>query len=160
MKNVFYIAILLSAILVAIIGCEKEIPTNDNMDTETWTCVADSGMGSGNWIFSQKDNKNIYVTGEWIYNFDLDSVILEVKCPFTNGLATVFGSEITFAASGTATITGEPGKTSLFSLNVWGDASNGNGTGEFSITFTDPTWPPKKTGAWTGTKVSGAGITE
>jgi hypothetical protein len=160
MKTALYTAIFLSVILVLNLGCEKEIPTNDNMDSETWTCVADSGKGSGNWIFTQKDNKDIYVSGEWTYTFDSDTVIFEVKCPFTNGLASVFGEEVSFVASGTATIVNDPGNSSLFSLNVWGFTNNGNGTGEFSITFTEPAWPPKKTGIWTGTRTGGAGITE
>lgn len=146
--------------LITVFSCEKEIQTKDNIDTESWTANVDGGIGSGNWIFKRENNKEIYVSGEWICTFDLGTAVYEIKCPFTNGLATVFNQDISFSASGTAEITGQPGMTSNFSLNVTGEASNGAGNGEYSIIFTEPLWPPKQTGTWVGSRVSGAGITQ
>jgi hypothetical protein len=149
---------LIILMLLSFLGCEKEITTNLTPAVEEWTAVVDTGIGSGMWVFHEQD-MGLTATGEWIYKITINQTEYEVRCPFTNGIATINAPQVTFQASGNATIANLPGESSSFNLTVTGTTANGQGNGTYVIIFTSALWPPKIEGTWTGTRVSGGGIT-
>ncbi|MBU0676464.1 MAG: right-handed parallel beta-helix repeat-containing protein [Proteobacteria bacterium] len=124
--------------------------------TENWTHDADSGQGAGRWMLT-KNGQTTTGSGEWNYSYNG----YDISCPFTNAPVTISGSSISFTATGTATAVGAPAGygTSSFNLAVTGLAVNGEGNGDFNISFTTNGWPSGLVGKWSSTRTSGSGIT-
>lgn len=80
-------------------------------------------------------DSTITVNGEWIYDIETPN---EVTCPFTNGETTIQGQNISFIATGIAYFTQTPTLISPFNLQVDGTTNNGQGNGDYIISFTAP----------------------
>ena len=118
--------------------------------------MTDDGAGSGYWTFEQKADSSIAVSGQWLYSYSIYSMTLEVTCPFSNGVATINGANMSFVASGTATIPNFG--NSPFNLTVTGTCSNAEGAGTYVITFSAEGRADRLEGGWTATRTNGSGI--
>jgi len=125
--------------------------------TEHWEYVLDSGQGSGNLTLTEKQDGTVTADGDWVYSYQGE----EVSGPFSDAPVTIAGLTISLTATGTATNPSAlPGfKTSPFTLSFGGNASNGQGSGIYTITFTTFGWPSSISGNWEGIRTSGSGIT-
>ncbi|ETR66060.1 MAG: hypothetical protein OMM_13305, partial [Candidatus Magnetoglobus multicellularis str. Araruama] len=88
---------------------------NDIVATETWRSNIANGDGDGEWIFKRKSDGSIFVDGDWVYWGN--GAPSKVTCPFTDGIVTFDGTQMSFTASGTASLENS-GLTSKFVLNV------------------------------------------
>ncbi|OQX94982.1 hypothetical protein B6I21_07770 [candidate division KSB1 bacterium 4572_119] len=160
MKKLQIILSILIIFALSIISCEKDSGTEPNniIATEKWEHIADEGLGSGNWTFEKMEDNSITVDGTWLYSYSSFGATLEVTCPFSDGTVTVSEANMSFTASGTATIPNFG--SSPFDLAVTGTCSNGEGEGTYIITFSTEGWPDKIEGNWTGSRSSGSGITQ
>ena len=78
------------------------------------------------------------------------------------GLVTFDGTNLSFSVQGTATITSPvtmAGSTSPYTLSIAGVGSNGTATGTYIMSFTNTQWSGPLQGTWTGTRISGSGVT-
>ena len=165
MEKIFNILLAVLIIFaLSFTSCDKDDkatgPSESYIATEEWNSIVDQGTGSGSWKFSMKADSSVIVDGEWIYNIDLYGTNYEIKCPYTDGQATISGSSLSFTASGTAKFTADPSQTSPFTFNIEGTTDNGQGSGTYTISFTAQGWPPQLSGSWTATRTSGSGITK
>lgn len=128
------------------------------INTEQWEAIIDDGEGSANWEFKMKSDSTVIVEGEWIYSYAGS----DVSCPISEGEATIWDSNFSYDATGTANNPSAPSgyRDSDFDLSVDGTTGDGEGDGSYVITFSQTGWPNQISGIWEGNRTSGSGITE
>ncbi len=133
------------------------VPEASAAKTEQWELIFNDGLGIGNCTLNKGQNGTVTADGNWTYNYQGANV----SGPFSNAPVAIAGASISITASGTATNPSVPPlyQTSTFTSNISGKACNGHGSGTSTITFSNPVWPPSISGTWTGTRISGSGIT-
>jgi parallel beta-helix repeat protein len=134
---------------------------------EEWEYILDGGQGNGNMILTGKQDGTISVEGSWGYGPVLTEPHIHrtVEGSYSDCLLTIDGSSISFTCQGTAQDNSVPPEypeymVSSFTLTFSGTTNNGQGSGTYTITFTNPGWTPSISGNWVATRTSGSGITE
>lgn len=130
------------------------ITVNNVLASEDWDYILDYGQGSGNLTLTEQQDGSIIVDGSWSYLY----YGAFATGSFTNGSATISGASVSFTASGTAT---HPLVTpSAFTMYVNVTTNNGQASGTYTLTFSNPSWPSGFSGSLVATRASGSGITQ
>ena len=103
MRRLLVIAAVLLFPLVSCIGCgdDSEGPTDPTVATEEWMVEIDAGVGNGDWTLKLKKSGSVKVDGNWDYEWNT----IPVECPFADGNVTISGADMSFTATGVATVT-------------------------------------------------------
>jgi parallel beta-helix repeat protein len=134
---------------------------------EEWEYILDGGQGNGNMTLTVKQDGTISAEGNWGYGPELTEPHIHrtVEGSYSDCPVTIDGSSISFTCQGSAQDNSVPGEypeymVSPFTLAFNGTTNNGQGSGIYTITFTNPLWTPSISGNWESTRTSGSGITE
>ena len=134
---------------------------------EEWEYILDGGQGNGNMTLTEKQDGTISVEGSWGYGPELTEPHIHrtVEGFYSDCPVTIDGSSISFTCQGSAQDNSVPGEypeymVSPFTLAFNGTTNDGQGSGIYTITFTNPLWTPSISGNWESTRTSGSGITE
>ena len=146
--------VLLVIILVTLFSCNKDDEVVVT-DTEEWAAIVDQGSGEGLWEFITYSDHTIKANGYFTLSYEVDKEKVEVHCPFTDGIAEKDCSHIVYNASGTAFMTADSTKTSLFTIDTDGVYENGEGVGSYEITFANASWPSQVPGTWRADQTGG-----
>jgi hypothetical protein len=128
------------------------------LPSEQWDYTLDGGQGSGNLTLNKQQDGSITVDGSFTYSY----AGAPLTGSFTDGTATITGTSASFTAMGTATyLSAPPGyQTSAFTLNVSVTTNNGEASGTYAFTFSNPFWPSGFSGNVVATRTNGGGITQ
>jgi hypothetical protein len=127
------------------------ITVNDVRAIEQWNYTLDGGQGYGNLTFAEQPGGSITVDGNWAYYYSGLAT-----GSFTSVPVTIKGASASFIATGTAT---HPYVSpSAFNLNVNIITNNGQASGTYVMTFSNPLWH-SLSGSVAATRTNGSGIT-
>ena len=160
-KTIMAVIFSSTAILFTFNSCSNNStgPTNNQSESdEVWSCLIDGNNGNSTWNMDRLSDSSIVISGQWSHVAGWPGGITTAICPFTSAPFIVQGTSISFSANGTAHLAADPSQQSQFTLNVTGNANNGSGSGEYTMSFAPP-WPSGP-GVWTGVRTSGSGITQ
>jgi len=128
------------------------ITVSDILPVESWSYLMDGGQGYGNLTFAEQPGGSITVDGNWTYYYSGFAT-----GSFTDVPVTIEGASASFIATGTAT---HPYVSpSAFNLTVNVITNNGQASGTYVMTFSNPSWP-SLSGSVAATRTSGSGITQ
>lgn len=160
MKKIIFIFLLL-IFTISFFNCSKDnSPSGPSfIASEIWSFVFnnDTNLKSFN-NFKKKNDGSVVFGGNWFFKYDTAKVV----CPFYEAPVTfVNDTTIQFLGNGNAYCSiFPPGQQySTFNLTVTGIHKNGLGTGNWTITFTNPIWTSPVYGIYTATRTYGSGIT-
>lgn len=127
--------------------------------SEVWSFIYnnDSSLKYFN-NFKKNTGGSVVIAGTWILKKDTSKVI----CPFFDSpVSFINDSTLHFIGNGNAYCNGFPPgqQNSTFNLSVEGIFKNGIATGNWSITFSSPYWPPSALGTFSASRTNGSGIT-
>jgi hypothetical protein len=155
---------ILLSFLIILNGCKKDEnnPTTPTVGaTEQWKFIMNNDSANhGQATIAKKSDGSISSDADWYFV----EGGYTVHCPYENGDVTIIDTLITMTGEGTAYNPNphipQGYDSSSFTINVNGSANSGKMSGTWSIDFTQYGWPPNLQGTFTGTRISGSGVTK
>jgi len=138
----------------------QKLPTTV-IATEEWNEIMDNSSTNYFSHIFEKNSEGVITTTTKSWQQVHGGITTMDSTPRT-GLVTFDGTSLSFSVQGTATITSPmtmAGSTSPYTLSIAGIGSRNTATGTYTMSFTNTQWPGPQQGTWTGTKISGSGVT-
>jgi hypothetical protein len=143
------------------------IIVNNVLALEDWDYTLDGVQGNGSLTLAEQQDGSITVDGSWGYGPEITvpHIHRTVEGFYSDCPVTIDGSSVSFTCQGSASNNSVPPEypeymVSSFTLTFSGTLNNGQGSGTYTLTFSNPAWPPMFSGNVVANRTSGGGITQ